>query len=156
MQLTFEPMSEQAAREIVGWRYGGEYSLYDDAGEEDVKLFADPDNRYAAIYDGDLLVGYYCLGEDAQVPGGDYAADALDVGMGLHPDLTGRGLGAAILAAVLDHVREQQAVAAFRATVAAFNRRAQRLCQRVGFEVVNQFTSTVGNRLEFVLMIKPA
>jgi len=157
MKLTFRPMSEAAALEITAWRYGGEYSLYDDGDPADVSGYLDPAYAYTAIFDEvGALVGYYCLGEDAQVPGGNYAAEAMDVGMGLRPDLTGRGMGAAILAAVLVEVAAAHQPPAFRATVAAFNQRAQHLCQRVGFRLSGSFTSTAGNRIQFVQLLKEA
>ncbi len=155
MKPTFRPMNEAAALAITAWRYGGEYSLYDDGDPADVSGYLDPAYAYTAIYDeAGTLLGYYCLGEDAQVPGGDYALEALDVGMGLRPDLTGRGMGAAILTAVLAEVALAHQPTAFRATIAAFNQRAQHLCQRVGFRLNGSFTSTAGNRIEFVQLIR--
>jgi hypothetical protein len=37
-------------------------------------------------------IGFCCFGPDAQLRGGDYHEPALDVGLGLRPDLVGKGL----------------------------------------------------------------
>ena len=47
------------------------------------------------------------FGIDAQVPGGDYSAQALDVGLGLRPDHTGQGLGVTFLGAILAFAQER-------------------------------------------------
>jgi ribosomal-protein-alanine N-acetyltransferase len=61
-----------------------------------------PDYHYYAVHDATgVLVGFCCYGEDAQVAGGDYAAPALDVGMGLRPDLVGQGRAHGFLQAIL-------------------------------------------------------
>ncbi|MDQ2672203.1 MAG: GNAT family N-acetyltransferase, partial [Actinomycetota bacterium] len=74
----------------------------------------------------------FCFGEDAQVASGKrfglYEAEpALDVGLGMRPDLTGRGLGEEFVYAGLRFARETYSPPAFRLTVAAFNRRAIRV-----------------------------
>ena len=53
-----------------------------EAVAEVVRFFIDPQNRYYQIEDerGDFAA-FCCFGWDAQVPGGDYSADALDVGL---------------------------------------------------------------------------
>ncbi len=58
---------------------------------------------------------------------------ALDVGIGLRPDLTGRGMGTSVLEAILAFAQERHAPTGFRATVAAFNERSLRVCEKVGF-----------------------
>jgi RimJ/RimL family protein N-acetyltransferase len=138
-------MTEVDARAIVGWRYDGPYAGYDCPPEEaaaTVRLMLDPASRYFAIRDaiGDL-VGYCCFGAEARVPGGDYAdVSALDVGLSLRPDLTGRGLGAAFVAAIVWFARERLRSRHLRLTVAAWNRRAIRVYEQAGFCTVHTFT----------------
>ena len=89
----------------------------------------------AAFDEAGALVGFACFGTDARVPGFAYDDDALDVGVGLRPDLVGRGHGVAFVRAVL----ELRSPAAYRVTVAAFNARALRLCAALGFREVARF-----------------
>ena len=107
--LTFKPMDEPSAREILTWRYEPPYDIYNaNPGGADafVQALLDPAYAYHAIADecGEL-VGYCCFGADARVPGGDYGTDALDIGLGMRPDLTGHGRGPVFFEAILDFAR---------------------------------------------------
>lgn len=158
MTLTFLPMDEATARTILAWRYEQPYALYnhDPAGIEDgIRAFTDPANAYYSVVDEDgHLVAYRCFGLDAQVAGGDYSADALDTGGGLRPDLTGRGLGLSGMQAGLDFSQGLYHPRAFRVTVAAFNLRAQRVCERAGFRHAQRFVRPTDGR-EFVILLRP-
>jgi len=156
MPFTFHPMDGASARAILTWRYDAPYTLYNpDPGdiEEDVKVFQDPQNAYYSITDecGDL-VAYCCFGAEARVPGGDYGADALDVGMGVRPDLTGQGQGLTYITAVLGFARCTFAPRGFRVTVAEFNKRALRGWEKAGFRPVQTFRRTQDGRAFVVLM----
>jgi ribosomal-protein-alanine N-acetyltransferase len=144
MPLTFHRMDEISARAIQGWQYSTPYDVYNlDSvdNEETVQLFLDPQNGYHSIADerGDL-VAYCCFGLDAQVPGGDYGLSALDIGLGVRPDLTGLGRGLTYVTAVLQFARGSFEAAVFRVTIAEFNKRALRLWKKAGFRPVQTFT----------------
>ncbi len=100
---------------------------------------------YHSVYDEDGdLAGYFCFGEDARVPAGRQLGvyerePALDIGLGMRPDLAGRGLGAEFVRAGLRFAKEAYSPAAFRLTVAASNLRAISVYERVGFEAVEAF-----------------
>jgi RimJ/RimL family protein N-acetyltransferase len=156
MHLTFTPMDEAAARQILTWRYEGQYAFYNPNPsrlEESLGDFLDPANAYFGVCDehGELIA-YRCYGPDGQVPGGDYSADALDTGGGMRPDLTGRGLGPGVLEAGLEFGRQLYRPRAFRVTVAAFNTRARRVCERAGFRPVQTFHSPLHDRSFTVLV----
>ena len=144
--LDFHPMDETAARTILTWRYEAPYDVYSlDAGDpdEEMRCFLDPANAYQTIVDrGGHLAAYCCFGPDAQVPGGDYGTLALDIGLGLHPDLTGQGLGQGFVRAVLRFAQIKFAPAEFRVTVAEFNERALRVWKAARFRPVQRFERT--------------
>lgn len=150
-------MDEASAQASAGWRYDEPYGLYNpgvDETDEVVQGFLDPANGYYAVSDAQgELVAYCCFGPDARVPGGDYEADALDVGMGTRPDLTGQGCGHALIMAVLDQGQREFEPRAFRATVAAFNTRALRLCERAGLRPVQTFQRASDGRA-FTILIR--
>lgn len=155
----FAPITEAQAREIVAWRYPGQYAVYntDEADiEADVQVLLDPRYAYYAVTDGaGFLVGFCCYGIDAQVPGGDYGdADALDVGLGLRPDLAGQGRGVSFLEAILDFARRHLDATHFRATIAVFNLRSRRVFEKAGFVEAQQFASAGARPLQFVVMVK--
>jgi RimJ/RimL family protein N-acetyltransferase len=142
------------AAEIVGWRYPPPYAYYDPHRDE-VGVYVDPDGGYRAIRDDhDALIGFYCVGAAAQVPGGGYHDDAVDLGVGLHPDWIGRRMGPTVIDAVMTRLAEERAVPRFRATVAAFNARALRACAKVGFQESGRFASARDGR-EFVVLMTP-
>jgi len=144
--LGFHPMDEIAARAIATWRYEAPYDVYSlETGDTDevVNCFLEPANAYYTIVDeGGRLAAYCCFGPDARVPGGDYGTAALDVGLGLHPDRTGQGLGRAFVQAVLRFALQQFAPAEFRVTVAEFNERALRVWKAARFQPVQRFERT--------------
>ncbi len=156
MAFTFHPIDEVNARDILSWRYDAPYNLYNsgpDNAEEGMRVFLDPQNAYYTITDerGDL-VAYCCFGPDAWVPGGDYTVNALDIGMGVRPDLTGQGHGLRYVKAVLDYGRRTFAPTAFRVTVAEFNKRALRVLKKAGFRAVQAFQKEQDGRVFVVLM----
>jgi hypothetical protein len=97
LPFTFHPMNEADARATLDWRYDAPYDIYNiapDDVEKEMQLLLDPQNAYYTITDEHgHLVAYCCFGPDGQVPGGDYSTAALDIGLGVRPDLTGQGHG---------------------------------------------------------------
>ena len=157
----FHPMDETAARAIATWRYEAPYDVYSLDGEnadQVVGCFLDPANAYYTIVDsGDFLAAYCCFGPDARVPGGDYDKPALDVGLGVPPDLTGQGLGQAFVHAVLRFAQQEFAPTEFRVTVAEFNERALRVWKAVGFQPVQRFERAPGgvpDGMAFIVLTK--
>lgn len=159
MPLTLQPLDEASARAIQTWRYEAPYDLYNLDSEEpeaSVRFFLDPQNGYHAVVDeeGDL-VAYCCFGLDARVPGGDYGAAALDIGLGVRPDLTGQGRGFRFVQAVLGFAQHTFAPDALRVTVAEFNQRAQKVWRKAGFQPVQRFVRQQDNR-PFVILVRRA
>jgi RimJ/RimL family protein N-acetyltransferase len=162
VQIAIGPMTEEAARAVLAWRYEGIYAFYN-ADPHDLHdgLHEMLDGSYYAATDGQgALVGFFCFGLPAQVPGGHLYglyADALDIGLGMRPDVTGRGLGRGFLTAGLDFARQRFAPTTFRLSVAAFNQRAIRLYETVEFQAVATFVSPTRNgEASFLVMTLPA
>lgn len=130
-----------------------------DGDPASVASLLEPRFLYHSVYEerGELA-GYFCFGEDARVSVGRrlgvYEREpALDVGLGMRPDLAGQGLGADFVITGLLFAQEAYSPPAFRLTVAASNQRAVRVYERVGFETVDAFGPHTpdGNR-EWLLM----
>jgi RimJ/RimL family protein N-acetyltransferase len=155
-QYRFKKMDEAAARQIAGWQYAPPYDIYNlppDELEATIKGLLLPDLHYYSVWDEtSSLIAFRCFGEDATVPGGDYSADALDMGGGLRPDLTGKGMGASIMEAAFAFARGTFAPNAFRATVAEFNLRALKVCEKVGYKKVSSFQKVRSGRTFVILM----
>lgn len=157
MTLKIMTMTSDAAREILSWQYPDDYAMYNiivDNIDEEVAFFMNPDNHYYAIVDIDeTVVGHCVFYTEARVPGGDYSLDALDIGIGMRPDWTGRGKGTNITRLVMDFGREKYTPSYFRATVAAWNDRAQKVCTNNGFDEATRFTATSSGK-EFMIFVR--
>ena len=160
-RIRFRSMTRADADAVAAWRHPHPYDFYD-LGPEAIGELLDPVCGYLAVTDEDgSLVGYCCFGEAGRVPGaarvGLYHDDALDLGLGLRPDLTGRGFGLGFVQAILEEGRRRFAPRSFRLVVAEFNRRAIAVYERAGFVAGPTFTSPVdGREVPFVLMMRPA
>jgi RimJ/RimL family protein N-acetyltransferase len=153
----FGPADRAAIRQFVGWQYEPPYDVYNldlHETEELLRYFLQPDVNCYVITDkdGDLLA-YCTFGPDGQVPGGDYHDTALDIGLGVRPDLTGQGQGHTFVNAVLDFARRTFAPVLFRVTIAEFNQRAQRVWMKAGFDLVSRFGRTADG-MPFVIFVR--
>lgn len=157
MNLLLSPLETEQALAILTWRYPHPYDCYNfdtDTAQADLSYLLNPENAFFAILNRQgELEGYCSFGLDGQVPGGDYSADALDIGMGIRPDLVGQGRGKYYAQAVAQHGLEHCDARQLRVTIATFNKRAQRVWATLGFKPVTTFTKTYGGR-SFVVMSK--
>jgi len=132
------PLTREHAEDICTWCYDAPYDVYDMVGATPEELL-DPEVGYHAVLAEDRLIGFRSFGPDGQVPGWEYDDSALDTGGGLRPELTGQGLGRAVISAGLAFGRARFAPVAFRVTVASFNARALHSVASLGFERVGSF-----------------
>jgi L-amino acid N-acyltransferase YncA len=156
MRLLFRPLVKEDALVILKWHYLPPYDCYNfnaNTSQEDLRYLLDRKNAFFALLNlQGQLEGYCSFGSDGQVLGGCYTTQALDIGMGIRPDLVGRGRGKFYAQAVARYGINLYSVEQLRVTVAQFNKRAQRVWQQLGFEQVEKFVK-VGTKEEFVIMI---
>lgn len=155
MQVRIRDFTEADARAIVAWHYEPPYDVYD-AGEdpEDLKEMLDPtvwpDVWFAADdADSGELVGF---AEFRRLH------DLVEIGLGLRPDLTGRGLGPPFTEALMAFARERWRPARFGVDVLPWNERAIRAYERAGFVRGERYLRRFddGAEREFVRMERPA
>ncbi len=169
MNYYFVPMNEVYAQEIVThWVYGGEYAIHDYVHEADHMLDGTSWGKglFAVLNDDGDLVGELTTeffdADDVCVAYDDFNPQTLNaaemwLGFGLKPALTGRGLGAAFVAACIDFAVRTHCYAgeAVRLGVPASNTRAIKVYQRVGFTIFNRVMGEVaGQTFEAVQMKK--
>lgn len=160
-ELTFSPVTQSDAAAMLDWQYERPYDIYNMPS-------TDPDERAAAMAylldlrhyfhrisspDGEF-VAFCSFGRDAQVPGGNYDEQALDIGLGVRPELTGQGVGSTVITAVLKFAHKRFQPYRYRVTIAAFNRRAQRVWERQGFQPVQTFVAE-GRERPFIIFTRP-
>jgi [ribosomal protein S18]-alanine N-acetyltransferase len=159
MTLRISPLDEAMAREMVTWRYEPPYDVYNISGNEvamaeAVDYYADAKNGvYAILESGSGFVGFCSFGEDGKVGGGDYKVDALDIGMGIRPDMTGQGKGRVFAATAIKFAQAHFKPNRLRVVVAKFNLRAQKVWQNMGFVMTAEFTSAFDSS-QYVMMIR--
>lgn len=89
-------------------------------------------------------MGFFCVERE----GADVA-----LGLGMRPDLTGRGRGGAFLGEILRFVRENYSYERIRVEVASFNQRAIRVYERAGFvKTGTARVPTNGGLYDFTMM----
>ena len=143
----FSLMDEEAARAIQAWRYEGAYAVYNMGSDtaEGLAELLDRRSPYYVVRDehGDL-VGFFAVGTSALMWGSNqpciYIEDrTIAIGLGLRPDMTGKGLGLTFVQACLDFARQEFVPECFRLYVYSWNERAIRVYERAGFQHVRVF-----------------
>ena len=160
LKLEFRTIQKADVAEILTWKYEPPYDIYNIgyegfSNEEEMAYFLDPLYAFHAIDERERgeLIGYCSFGRDGQVPGGHYEQTALDIGLGIRPDLTGKGLGAGMVTAVVAFARKKYEPAQLRVTIADFNERAKRVWGKNGFRPVKSFYSE-NNGLPFTIFTR--
>jgi RimJ/RimL family protein N-acetyltransferase len=134
--LNVEPYDD----EILEWRYEPPYDFYDVADDPP----QDPAQwRVVRGEDGRVEAFFYF----------DRYDDIVEVGIGLRPDLMGRGLGERFMRTELDYAREQWSPRTFRLFVTTWNARAIRLYERLG---LRENGRELRRGVEFQRMERPA
>jgi RimJ/RimL family protein N-acetyltransferase len=125
VRLRIQQASEETLRELETWRYEPPYDFYN--GDEEPVL--NPE-RFFEAHDADgSLVGHYYFEEKG---------DALEIGLGLRPELAGRRLGLEFFRAGVEFGRSRFRPKRIILAVAAFNERARIVYERAGFRVVGR------------------
>ena len=129
MRFAFRPLTPADVEALLAWHYEPPYETYDPGGtpEDAAEMRAAADSpTWFAVEDpddGDLIafVEY--------IP----AEDEVEIGLGLRPDLTGRGIGQTFAQAVVDDARARWPTAHVWLDVFPWNDRAITVYERLGF-----------------------
>jgi [ribosomal protein S18]-alanine N-acetyltransferase len=128
------PLTAADARQIADWRYPAPYEFYDTAADpDDLAELLDverwsPDSHFGGWIGSppdDQLGGFYTF-ERPQ-------AGVIEIGLGMRPDLTGRGHGETFIRDGLAFAQRAFDPQRFTLAVAAFNERAITVYRRIGF-----------------------
>ena len=149
---------------VLGWRYGGRDAFYDTAADPEFAAeFTEPAlwRLRALESDRDVLLAVRdARGEFAGFFAFKGSRERCVIGLGLAPALTGRSLGPAFVRAGLAFARRRWDVVCFSLEVAAFNRRAIAVYERLGFvekgRVSRAAPELAGETVEFIEMAVPS
>ena len=149
----FRQMEDEEVAQISGWHYEPPYDFYDaTSDQEDLQELLDPKRRkdaYFSVFDeGGVLVGFFQFERDDKT---------VDVGLGMRPDLTGKGLGVEYVLAGLEFARRRYSPERFTLSVATFNERAIVVYERAGFRRGDEYLhNTNGGEYLFLSMAREA
>lgn len=90
--LTNHKTTEDEKYEICGWKYEGDYAIYDMGSYEEMKekkiAFANPQMYVESFLDNNELIGFCNLYDDG---------DEVFFGIGVNPQLCGKGYGVGMI-----------------------------------------------------------
>lgn len=150
MKYEFHNMSQEQAEIIAfSWHYEGDYAFYNmEADPEDLMEFLDKNARgdsAFAVTSEEELIAFLCVSTGGR--------NAVDIGIGMKPELTGKGLGLSFITAAADFVQIYYKPDIITLSVAAFNQRAINVYRKFGFTVTETYMQqTNGSLYEFVKM----
>jgi len=151
MCLKTSEVTRAYAIEMLNWKYPAPYEMYNGRQTESAIHEYLTCGYLAILNQDDQLIGSYCTGKSAQISSGHtscaYEGDYLDIGLGMKPELTGKGFGKKFFAFILQQFKMKP----LRLTVATFNQRAIRLYENFGFK---RDTTFMSGETEFTTMLR--
>lgn len=130
--------TEENAKTVCSWKYEQEYSVYNFPEWETVKEqrwdIADAVNRKAAYFavldENSEFCGYFLF---------RFHQNIVTLGLGIRPELCGKGHGAEFLALILNEFRARYPEQTLELEVRSFNKRAIRCYRHAGFQDVKSY-----------------
>jgi len=128
MVRVIAPLSGEERALLDGWRYDPPYEFYN--GEDDP--VQNPE-RFFVVREDAEIVGFYYF---------DEGSDTVEIGLGLRPDLTGKGLGLEFFLEGVAFAHDRFPGRRVTLNVAAFNERAITVYDRAGFRRTGEHVRT--------------
>jgi len=148
VDFSIRPMTAADARTVAAWRYPGEYSFYDADDLAELLNPAEWGYRYFAADEVSPreLAGFVVVKLSNRVA---------ELGLGLRPGLTGRGLGESFVGTCLRFAATTLGAQGYTLAVAAFNQRAITVYVRAGFRKVESYEHVTNGGLHaFIRMAR--
>lgn len=150
MAFKFTIMTQEQAETIAfTWHYDSEYSFYDlEADKDDLEEFLDADKRgnsMFAVSKDEELIAFLSIHRIDD--------NTVDIGLGMRPDLTGKGMGLEFLKEGMEFIKFEANPQKITLSVATFNQRAINVYRKVGFKDVEIFMQDTNcSTFEFLKM----
>lgn len=124
MRFTFRTIVEADADAMLAWRYEPPYDPYDPTEEDGYRHAVGSPTWFAVDGEDGSLAGFLeCRVAEREV----------EIGLGLRPDLTGRGIGPSFVEALVAFIDARWGPDAVTLDVFPWNERAIRAYERAGF-----------------------
>lgn len=152
MDYVITNMNDDIVREIISWRYEGNYAEYNMDSYEQLKergssiLKPEKSQNYLCYFKDNELVGYTNI---TKKPNGE-----LFLGIGLAPKYCGKGLGNSILENSIEDAKNRYPGCKITLQVRSWNERARKCYEKAGFKFIKKDTVEDHNGIEteFVFM----
>lgn len=150
--IKIQKLSQRHAEEIANeWKYEGIYKFYDATeDEEDYQELISQELRgeqYFEVLSEGQLSGFFVVN--------DSIPKVVDYGLGMKPELTGRGNGKIFIQKTIQYILENYDVETITLSVALFNKRAIKCYEKCGFIKEKEFEmETNGSQYRFIKMYK--
>ena len=163
MDFTIRAFSEADADDIASWRYDAPYDVYDSTEDPSLDGEMRESERWGATWfaaddaETGRLAGFLELvASESETEAGTHVE--VEVGLGLRPALTGRGIGTSFVETALAFSRERWQPGTFALDVFPWNERAIRAYEWAGFERGEVYVRTFpdGNEVTFLRMSRLA
>jgi [ribosomal protein S18]-alanine N-acetyltransferase len=148
-EFIIKKITKVNAEQICSWKYEKPYDLYNMDANAVNELMSN--NYYEVVNNEKQLIGYFCFGKEAQVPGWNYDDESIDIGLGLNPSLTSKGLGTSFVMAGIKYAKQNLNEGKFRLTVATFNERAIKTYKKLGFITCGEFKHSKTNKPFYIM-----
>jgi len=135
---SIKDIDRATAIEILKWRYDDEYRMYNENfNEADIGEMLDS-GCLGVTGDDDETVGFFCYGQRARAIDveniGVYEDESFtDFGLGMKPELCGKGSGERFMKFGLKTGHDRFGIDKYRLSVDESNKRAVRLYEKCGF-----------------------
>lgn len=152
ISYTISKLSQENAEIIANqWKYEAEYSFYDMTSDpEDYEEIMKPNLRgdnYFQVVEQQSLVGFFCLSPITN--------QTVEVGLGLKPERTGKGLGRSFLKEIEAFLIKNYSYNEVQLSVASFNIRALTVYLKSGYkEIGRKMVDTNHSNYEFIVLKK--
>ena len=163
MDFTIRAFNDADADDVATWRYPAPYDAYDLTEDPSLDSEMREPARWGATWfaaddaaTGTLAGFLELVASESETEGGTRVE--VEVGLGLRPELTGKGIGTSFVDAALEFSRERWRPSTFALDVFPWNERAIRCYERAGFERGEVYVRTFpdGNEVTFLRMARPA
>lgn len=138
MNFKISDLTESSAEQICSWKYEGIYSIYNYPSWKivvkqkwGISIKAKREKEFVSVVDNfHVLCAYIRFIEDK---------DHITVGLGLRPDLCGRGLGDEFMKLVIAESLRRYGKKKIILEVREFNKRAIRCYEKAGFKIIDAY-----------------
>ena len=152
MNYIIKCMNNDILKEIISWKYEGQYEVYNMDSYDKLK------QRGASILDVNKKDNYVCFFCDDELVGYTNISKKNDkeifLGIGLSPKYCGKGFGKDILNKSIEEIKRRYKNVKISLKVRSWNKRAISCYMKAGFNIINTVIENDHNNIktEFIIM----